>query len=202
MGHIALDLQSDLFVLPAPVVAPRVSLAEALRQRRSARAFSAEVVSADTLSALLWSAFGINRCDTSHRTAPSAHNWQEIDIFVVLAQGSYRFDARNHWLNLVRAEDLRSLTGTQEFVGEAPVNLVYVANFDRMTGALDEERHFLAGADAGCIAQNVYLYCAGVGLATVVRGLVDRRQLARALGLRPNQRIAPAQTVGWPAAAR
>lgn len=199
MGHIALDLQSDLFVLPAPVVAPRISLAEALRQRRSARAFDTEAVAADTLSALLWSAFGINRSATSHRTAPSAHNWQEIDIFVVLAQGSYRFDARNHWLNLVKAEDLRSATGTQEFVSEAPVNLVYVANLDRMTGATDEERHFLAGADAGCIAQNVYLYCAGVGLATVVRGLVDRRSLARALGLRPAQRIALAQTVGWPA---
>jgi SagB-type dehydrogenase family enzyme len=200
MGQITLDLQSDLFVLPAPVVAPQISLAEALRQRRSVRAFSAEAVPAETLSALLWAAFGINRPSTSHRTAPSARNWQEIDICVVLAQGSYRFDALNHRLNLVKAEDLRSATGTQDFVADAPVNLVYVANFDRMTGATEEERHFLAGADAGCIAQNVYLYCAGTGLATVVRGLVDRRQLARDLGLRPTQRIVLAQTVGWPAA--
>jgi SagB-type dehydrogenase family enzyme len=199
MGQIALDLQSGLFVLPAPVVAPQISLAEALRQRRSVRAFSAEAVPAETLSALLWAAFGINRPSTNHRTAPSARNWQEIDIFVVLAQGSYRFDAHNHRLNLVKAEDLRGATGMQDFVGEAPVNLVYVANFDRMTGAAEEERHFLAGADAGCIAQNVYLYCAGTGLATVVRGLVDRRRLASDLGLRPTQRIVLAQTVGWPA---
>lgn len=200
MGQIALDLQSDLFVLPAPVVAPQITLAEALRQRRSVRAFSTETVSAEMLSALLWAAFGINRPSTRHRTAPSAHNWQEIDVFVVLAQGSYRFDAHSHRLNLVKAEDLRAATGTQEFVGEAPVNLVYVANFDCMNGATAEERHFLAGADAGCIAQNVYLYCAGAGLATVVRGLVDRRQLAHDLGLRPTQRIVLAQTVGWPAA--
>lgn len=199
MGQISLDLQSDLFVLPAPVVAPQISLAEALRQRHSVREFAVEAVSADTLSALLWSAFGINRPSTGHRTAPSARNWQEIDVFVVLAQGSYRFDAHNHRLNLVKAEDLRSATGTQDFVGEAPVNLVYVANLDCMTGATEEERHFLAGADAGCIAQNVYLYCAGTGLATVVRGLVDRRPLARDLGLRPTQRIVLAQTVGWPA---
>lgn len=201
MGQIALDLQSDLFVLPAPVVAPQVSLAEALRQRRSVRAFSTETLPAEALSALLWAAFGINRPSTGHRTAPSARNWQEIDIFVVLAQGSYRFDAHNHRLDLVKAEDLRSATGTQDFVAHAPVNLVYVANFDRMTGATAEERHFLAGADAGCIAQNVYLYCAGAGLATVVRGLVDRRQLAHDLGLSSTQRIVLAQTVGWPAAA-
>ncbi|MDP3251681.1 MAG: nitroreductase family protein [Hydrogenophaga sp.] len=199
MGQITLDLQSDLFVLPAPVVAPHLSLADALRERRSVRAFSAEAVSAEVLSALLWAAFGINRPSTGQRTAPSAHNWQEIELFVVLAQGSYVFDAHNHRLNLVKAEDLRVSTGTQDFVGEAPVNLVYVANFDRMTGTTVEERPFLAGADAGCIAQNVYLYCSGMGLATVVRGLVDRRQLARKLGLRPSQRIALAQTVGWPA---
>lgn len=199
MGQITLDLQSDLFVLPAPVVAPQISLAESLRQRRSVRAFSLEAVSAETLSALLWAAFGINRPSTGQRTAPSARNWQEIDVFVVLAQGSYRFDAHNHRLNLVKAEDLRAATGTQDFVADAPINLVYVANFDRMTGATVEERHFLAGADAGCIAQNVYLFCAGTGLATVVRGLVDRRRLAHDMGLHPTQRIVLTQTVGWPA---
>lgn len=199
MGQIALDLQSDLFVLPTPVVAPQIVLAEALRQRRSVRAYSTEAVSAETLSALLWAAFGINRPSTHHRTAPSARNWQEIDIFVVLAQGSYRFDAHKHRLDLVKAKDLRGATGTQDSVGEAPVNLVYVANFDRMIGATDEERHFLAGAEAGCIAQNVYLYCTGAGMATVVRGLMDRRQLAHDLGLRPTQRIVLAQTVGWAA---
>lgn len=76
----------------------------------------------------------------------------------------------------------------------APLNLVYVADFNRMPDALPEERHFLAGADAGCIAQNVYLFCASAGLATVVRGLINRAELAAALGLSNTQRIALAQT--------
>jgi nitroreductase len=83
-------------------------------------------------------------------------------------------------------------------VATAPLNLVYVVDFERMTSARDEERGFLAGADAGCIAQNVYLCCAAMGLATVVRGLIDRRSLAHALGLAPTQRIALALSVGQP----
>lgn len=89
-------------------------------------------------------------------------------------------------------------TGTQNFVATAPVNLVYVADFARMSESRDDERGFLAGADAGCIAQNIYLYCAGAGLATVVRGLIDRRVLAHALNLTATQRIALAQTLGYP----
>ena len=155
-------------------------------------------LSLETLSALLWAGFGINRPDQGGRTAPSAHNWQEIDIYAVLAEGAYRYDARAHRLLLVKAEDLRRHTGTQDFIATAPLNLVYVADFARMVDAQDEERRFLAGADAGCIAQNIYLYCAGAGLATVVRGLIDRHVLAHALNLTATQRIALAQTVGYP----
>jgi nitroreductase len=84
-------------------------------------------------------------------------------------------------------------------VAHAPLNLVYVADFERAAPATQKERQFLVGADAGCMAQNVYLFCASMGLATVVRGLVDRQRLAAALGLRPTQRIALAQTIGLPA---
>lgn len=101
-------------------------------------------------------------------------------------------------LLLVNAEDLRRHTGIQDFVATAPLNLVYVADFPRMTDVREEDRAFLAGADAGCIAQNVYLCCAGIGLATVVRGMVDRRSLARVLHLSTTQRITLAQTVGYP----
>nr|WP_293606539.1 nitroreductase family protein [Polaromonas sp. UBA4122] len=140
----------------------------------------------------------MNRPDKGGRMAPSAHNWQEIDIYAVLAEGAYRYDARAHRLLLVKAEDLRQHTGTQNFVATALVNLVYVADFVRMSEAQDDERGFLAGADAGCIAQNIYLYCAGSGLATVVRGLIDRRRLTHALGLTATQCIALAQTLGYP----
>ncbi|MBH2044253.1 MAG: SagB/ThcOx family dehydrogenase [Comamonadaceae bacterium] len=199
MSHVELDLETDAFVLPAPVLPAEATLADALRQRASARTFANDTLTAEQVSALLWAAGGINRPTVGGRTAPSAHNWQEIDISVVLARGSYRYHPKRHQLDLVKAEDLRALTGTQDFVAHAPLNLVYVADFERAAPATQKERQFLVGADAGCMAQNVYLFCASMGLATVVRGLVDRQRLAAALGLRPTQRIALAQTIGLPA---
>lgn len=198
MSTIPLNLATDDVVLPPPTLSPQVTLDQALQERHSARTFLPDKLSLETLSALLWAGFGINRPDQGGRTAPSAHNWQEIEIYAVLAEGAYRYDARAHRLLLVKAEDLRRHTGTQDFIATAPLNLVYVADFARMVDAQDEERKFLAGADAGCIAQNIYLYCAGAGLATVVRGLIDRRVLAHALNLTATQRIALAQTVGYP----
>lgn len=199
MSNVELDLETDTFVLPAPVLPANATLADALRHRASARTFASDALSAEKVSGVLWAASGINRPTMGGRTAPSAHNWQEIDIYVVLARGSYRYQAKQHRLDLIKAEDLRALTGTQDFVADAPLNLVYVADFERTVTATRDERQFLVGADAGCIAQNVYLYCASAGLATVVRGLIDRKQLAAALGLRPTQRIALAQTIGLPA---
>lgn len=200
MATIPLNLETDVVVLP-PAAGAHMPLEQALKERRSGRAFLGDALPLETLSALLWAGFGINRPDSAGRTAPSAHNWQEIEVFAVLQEGAYRYDARGHRLLLVKAQDLRSLTGTQDFVATAPLNLVYVADFKRMPDALPEERHFFAGADAGCIAQNVYLFCTSAGLATVVRGLINRAELAAALGLSNTERIALAQTVGYPAAA-
>lgn len=201
MSDVLIDFATDAFVLPPPVLPVGATLESALRKRASARSFSADPLSAAQLSAVLWAAFGVNRPSTQGRTAPSARNWQEIDVYAVLAQGSFRYAARHHRLDLVKAEDLRAATGQQDFVAHAPLNLVYVADLDRAPEAVGRDRDFLVGADAGCIAQNVYLYCASAGLATVVRGLVDRKRLAAELGLRPAQRIALAQTVGLPAGA-
>lgn len=197
MSHPVLDTAPASIALPTPQL-PAATLEQALRHRRSTRAFAAQPLSLELLSALLWAAFGVNRRDSHGRTAPSAHNWQEIDVVAALPAGAYRYDARSHRLNLVLAQDLRALTGVQDFVALAPLNLVYVADFARMLEAKPEEREFLAGADAGFIAQNVYLFCAASGLATVVRGLVDRRKLAAALQLEATQRITLAQTVGHP----
>jgi SagB-type dehydrogenase family enzyme len=195
----AISLQTETILLPEPVIPASATLVQALKNRRSTRAFRADSLSLPTLSGLLWAGFGVNRRESDGRTAPSAHNWQEIDVYAVLPQGAYRYDARNHRLLLVKAEDLRARTGVQDFVGAAPLNLVYVADLARMHDVRPEDREFLVGADAGCIAQNVYLYCAAAGLATVVRGLVDRRGLASALGLSNSQRVALAQSVGVPA---
>lgn len=184
--------------LPAPDWEPARPLLKLLRARHSTREFSARALEPNVLGSLLWAAFGVNREDSGARTAPSAHDWREIAVFAVLATDTYRYDAPTHSLHLVKAGDLRALTGVQDFVEAAPLNLVYVADFSKMADANDEQRTFFAAADAGVIAQNVYLFCACTGLATVVRGLVDRRKLAPALGLARHQRIVLAQSVGYP----
>ena len=188
---------ASVIKLPAPQ--GEGELMRALRARKSTRAFSPRPLSQDIIGGLLWAAFGINRPQTGGRTAPSAHGWQEIDVYAAFADGAYRYDPHAHALTLAAPKDLRALTGVQDFVGTAPLNLVYVADFARMKDASEEDRLFFVPADAGVIAQNVYLFCAANGLATVVRGLVNRKQLAPALGLTREQRIILAQSVGFPA---
>jgi SagB-type dehydrogenase family enzyme len=150
------------------------------------------------LSNLLWAAFGINRPESGKRTAPSAMNWQEIDVYVALPEALYLYDAKMNALNVIASKDLREATGRQPFVAGAPLNLIYVADAAKMKNANEQDQSFYAAADAGFIAQNVYLYCASQGLATVIRGLVDRQALAKAMNLRPAQKVMFAQTVGYP----
>jgi nitroreductase len=173
-------------------------LMQVLKDRRSSRAFSTEKLPKQVLSNMLWAAFGINRPDSGKRTAPSAMNWQEIDIYVATVYGLYLYDAKAHALKPILAEDIRALTGRQPFVQDAPVNLVYVADFARMGKAKVDDKVFYSAAGTGFISQNVYLYCASEGLATVVRGLVDRPALVKVMRLRPDQRVILAQSVGYP----
>jgi len=188
--------------LPPPETVGGVPLMRALKARHSTREFDSRPLPPQVLANLLWAASGVNRPDTGARTAPSAHDWREIDVYVTTTDGAYRYDPPTHTLIKVAAGDIRHLTGVQDFVATAPLNLVYVADLDRMSGAGAEDKAFYSAADAGFIAQNVYLYCASAGLAVVVRGLVDRDALGAALGLGKHQRIILAQSVGYPAGAR
>jgi len=183
-------------VLPAPQTDGGRPLMQALKERKSTREFSGEKLPAQVLANLLWAGFGVNRPD-GRRTAPSAMNWQEIEIYVVTADGAFVYDASKNRLEPVAKEDLRNLAGTQPFVATVPVNLVYVADLTKVTGDAGEKELF-TGADTGFIAQNVYLYCASEGLATVVRASVDREALGKALKLKATQKIVLAQTVGYP----
>lgn len=183
--------------LPPPQTEGGKPLMQALKERKSSREFSSRPLPPQVLSNLLWAAFGVNRPD-GRRTAPSARNMQEIDIYVALPEGLYLYDAKAHRLNPVLAEDVRAATGTQAFVAQAPLNLIYVADYARMGDQSEQTKAFYAAADTGFIAQNVYLFCASEGLATVVRALVDREKLAARMKLRPDQRITLAQTVGYP----
>ena len=184
--------------LPPPHMDGGKPLLQALKERKSSRSFSPEKLPAQLLGDLLWAAFGTNRPDSGQRTAPSAMNRQEIDIYVATAEGLFRYEAKGHVLEPVLAEDIRAATGMQSFVKDAPVELVYVADYARMGGGTDEDKDRYAAADTGFIGQNVYLFCASEGLATVVRGSVDRAALAKTMKLRPEQKIILAQTVGYP----
>lgn len=183
--------------LPKPQTEGGQPLMQALKERKSNRAYKAEKLPEQVLSNLLWAAWGVNRPD-GKRTAPSAMNRQEIDIYVVLAEGAYLYDAKAHALNPVATGDFRAQTGGQPFVKEAPLNLVYVADLARMGAGPEQDKIVWYASAAGFISQNVYLFCASERLATVVRGSVDRAPLTGTLSLRPDQRIVLAQTVGYP----
>jgi len=188
-------LAADI-ILPPPETTGGRPLMEALKLRSSAREFKPHPLPQQTLSNLLWAAFGINRND-GKRTAPSPHNKQEIDIYVMLASGTYLYSAQKHALEQVAEADLRGFAGTQDFVKTAPLNLIYVADPAKLDGPDDDKLQW-SGADTGFIGQNVYLFCASEGLATVIRGSFDRASLSKALKLRPGQRVVLSQTVGYP----
>jgi nitroreductase len=125
-------------------------------------------------------------------------NWQEVSIYVVTSEGVYIYDARDNALNPVLSGDFRAATGTQSFVKDAAVNLVYVSDLSKTDNAASSEAEMYTAADVGFIAQNVYLYCASEGLATVVRASIDKPALAKILNLHANQKIILAQSVGYP----
>ena len=182
--------------LPPPQTEGGIPLMKALKLRASSRAFAPDPLPPQTLSNLLWAAWGINRPQEGKRTAPSARNWQEMDVVVVNATGAFLYDAKANVLKPIAAGDLRPLTGVQDFVKEAPVNLLLVADASRAQGGPDSGP--LAYADAAFIAQNVYLFCASEGLAVVVRASFDGPALAKALKLTDKQKVLLAQTIGFP----
>ena len=183
--------------LPKPQTDAGRPLMQVLKDRRSARAFSPEKLPPQVISNLLWAAFGVNRPDSGKRTAPSAMDWEEEEIYVATADGLYVYDAKANQLTPVLREDVRAQTGTQAFVKDAPLNLVYVADLAKTRGS-SPDRDMYVAADTGFIAQNVYLFCASEGLATVFRGAVDIAKLNRTMQLGAGQFVTFAQTVSYP----
>lgn len=183
--------------LPPPDREGGLPLMQAFGARRSLREFRPDPLPLPVLSSLLWAAWGINRPD-GHRTAPTAIDAQEIDLYVALPDGAYLYDAGTHALQRVAASDVRRVTGYQDFVDDAALDLVYVANHTRMAMIPVSEREKYAAVAAGAITQNVYLFAASEGLATVIRAWIDRGAIADALGLGPDEQVLLAQTVGFP----
>lgn len=170
---------------------------EALSRRATSRDFDTRPLTPQQLSDALWAGLGVNRPD-GRRTAPTSHDRRELEIYVLEARGVSLYDAANHQLLPVVAEDLRAVQSAQEFAREAPVTLVFVADLSKMSGSTAAEKEATAAFDTGFVSQNVYLYCASEGLATGVRSWVDREVLARRMKLRADQRITAAQSIAYP----
>jgi SagB-type dehydrogenase family enzyme len=184
--------------LPEPVKNGGKPLMEALNDRHSTREFSERELDMQTLSNLLWAAFGYNRPEERKRTAPTSRNYQEMEIYVSTASGLYLYDAWENRLITIHNFDIRSATGTQDYVGKAPLNLVFVANQQKVQQPHSDRQLRSSHTNSGFISQNVYLYCASEGLATVVRALFEEEVLAKAMGLDENMKIILTQTVGYP----
>jgi len=172
-------------------------LMEAFQLRKSQRSFSSKELPPQQLSNLLWAAYGINRPD-GFRTVPAAKNWYEYDIYVLKSDGWFLYEVSKHTLLKMGNEDLRIYGGTQDFVKAAPVILVYVADFGRMNDTTDELRKFFSAVDVGYISQNVYLWSASEGFATIILGQVDKLKVHEVLKLKPTQQVILSQPVGYP----
>lgn len=192
------DLHTTL-ALPAAEQQGGMPLMEAFKARKSGREFSPEALAVQQLSNLLWAAMGINRAESGGYTVPSTMFANEIDVYVAMPEGLYHYAPESHELHLIVASDVRPVTGYQDFVDNAPLDLIYVANHGRMKLIPESRREAYAAACVGTISQNVYLYCASAGLSTVLRGWFDSKALGAAMSLTEAQHIVLTQTVGMPA---
>lgn len=205
IGHLKPDRVTErattgmTLELPPPEVEGGEPLMRALSRRRSERTFQKTSLTPQVLSNLLWAAFGMNRPGTGDRTAPSALNAQEIDVYAALAGGLYIYAAKTHTLRLVADVDARRVTGYQDFVDEAPLDLIYVWDRAHSPVGAGDRQAIYAAVCTGAITQNVYLYCASTGLSTVARAFFDHQALATALRLGKDEEVLLTQTVGYPA---
>jgi SagB-type dehydrogenase family enzyme len=193
--------EAQTIELPAPEKTGGTPLMQALSERSSSRDFSSKELTKQQLSNLCWAAWGYNRPDAKKRTAPSSMNKQEMELYVVLKDGTYLYNAETHQLEMIKEGDLRSYCGKQDFVAKAPVNFIYVANMKKAGIEKPEditpENIATSHANTGFIAQNTYLACASEGLACVVRGWIDKEALENALGLSPLHKVILGHTIGY-----
>ena len=197
------SLEADgVIKLNPPDLNGGISLMQALKKRKSTRDILDKKLTMQQLSDLLWAADGVNRPD-GKRTSPAAMGIYCVDIYAVLPEGVYLYDSAKHELKPVAKGDFRKLAGMQDFVFIAPLNLVYVFTLrnpkeSHGPAPVPEERRKIWGdVEVGCMVQNVYLYCASQGLASVVRGMLDQKKFGETIKVKPEQ-IIVAQTIGYP----
>lgn len=183
--------------LEAPGKTGGEPLMKVFNNRKSVREYAPDKLKPTDLSNLLWAANGINRTD-GKRTAPSCRNFQEIKIYVVMAEGAYLYDAKAHALNPIAAGDHRAAVASgQDFVKTAPVSLVLVADMTPF-GNVNEHAKLMASVDVGIVCQNINMACAGLGMATVPRGTMDNETLKKVLKLNDTDLLLMNNPVGYP----
>ena len=183
--------------LNAPDKTRGSSVMKALNDRQSVREYSSENIRPQDLSDLLWAANGVNRPD-GKRTAPSCRNFQDVEVYVILTDGAYWYDAKNHSLLQVATGDYRrAVAAGQDFAAAAPMSIVLVADMTKY-GNMSENSKLMAAIDVGIVSQNINIACAGLGLATVPRGTMDHAALKTALKLTDTHLLLINNPVGYP----
>ena len=184
----SLMAQTSSIVLNQPDTNRGLTIMKAFAQRSSQSKFDTLDLKLQDLSDLLWAADGINRVESGKRTAPSAMNSQDVDVYVVMKKGAYLYDAKKHQLDLVTAGDYRlQVAGRQENFASAPVFCVLVSDISRFKSGTDSLKLSWAALDAGIVSQNIGLFCAGTGFATHPRVTMDVPKLREALKLKASQ---------------
>jgi SagB-type dehydrogenase family enzyme len=161
---------------------------QALKARASATEYNSRKLELQDLSDLLWAANGVNRPENGKRTAPSAINAQDIDVYACMEQGTYLYNAEKHVLTLIASGDQRALiAGKQANVTKAPVICLLVSDVSRFSSGADSVRLRWAAMDAGIVSENISLFCAAVGFSTRPRAQMDLAKLREVLKLKPSQ---------------
>jgi len=191
------SIAQDLIKLPEPNKTGGKPLMQALNERHSSRDFIDKDLTQQQISDLLWAAYGINRTETGKHTIPTSRNVQDMEVYIATKNGAFLYLPKENALQKITANDIREITGKQDFVKIAAINLVYVSDFSKSGTASDEIKTMTAATHCGFMGQNVYLYCASEGLISVFRAMVDKDALSKALNLPENKHVIYCQTVGY-----
>ncbi|MDY6801204.1 MAG: SagB/ThcOx family dehydrogenase [Bacteroidota bacterium] len=192
-----ISIAQTLIKLPEPDKAGGMPLMQAINERHSARNFVDKALTEQQLSELLWAAYGLNRPESGKHTIPTSRNRQDIEVYITTQDGVFKYLPEEHALLQISAEDKREVSGMQDFVKDAAVNLIYVSDFDKLGNSSENVKTMTAATHCGFIGQNVYLYCASEGLISVFRAMIDKEKAAELLQLESNKHVIYSQSVGY-----